>query len=187
MTDRTAPKPWPVLESRLELEGRVFNMRTDLAQNPRNGHVHPFHIMESPDWVNVIALTEHQEIILIRQYRFGTGQVTLEIPGGLIDPGDTPALAAARELKEETGYVGGRVKEIGRVRPNPAFLNNTCYTFLIEDVQPTGRQKMDEAEDIVVDLHPVAELPELIRDGRIDHALVLNALFWFFNCGADPK
>ena len=177
------PHPWPVISSKVELTTRIFNLRTDKARNPRTGQLHPFHILESPDWVNVIALTRSEEIVLIRQYRIGTGEVTLEIPGGLIEPGDTPAGAALRELKEETGFIPGPAapppRRIGSVKPNPAFLDNTCHTFLVEDVVPGGLQEMDPAEDITVELVPVPDLPGLVAGGRIDHGLVLNALYWW--------
>ncbi len=182
----SAPKivePWPVIDSRTEVSTRIFSLRTDIARNPRNGLTHPFHILESPDWVNVIALTKAEEMVLIRQYRFGTREVTLEIPGGLIELGDTPQQAACRELREETGFVGGRAREIGRVKPNPAFLTNTCYTYLIEGVEPGERRHLDPAEDIAVELRPVADIPKLVASGEIDHALVLNAFFWFFKGG----
>ncbi len=187
MTQRSPKQPesWPVVSSEIIAETRIFRLRADLAQSPRTGQVHPFQILESPDWVNIVALTPDLEMIFIRQYRFGTGEVTLEIPGGLIDPGDTPQGAALRELREETGYEPGRrngkplVRPIGRIRPNPAFMNNTCYSFLVEEAVPNGSQHLDPAEDITVELHSVEEIPELIQSGRIDHGIVLNALYWW--------
>jgi len=177
------PLPWPVVSSKMELATRIFKLRTDTARHPKTGRLHPFHILESPDWVNVVALTPDREMVLIRQYRMGTGEVTLEIPGGLIEPGDTPAEAALRELKEETGFIPGPSspppRRIGLVKPNPAFLDNTCYTYLVEEVVPGGGQEMDPAEDIAVDLVPASELSGLVAGGRIDHGLVLNALYWW--------
>jgi len=175
-------KPWPVLASQKEIETRIFTLRTDTARNPRNGSEHSFHVLESPDWVNIIALTPAQEIVLIRQYRFGSQEVSLEIPGGLIDPGETPSEAALRELREETGFappspVG--IREIGRVRPNPAILDNTCYTFLVEDAVSLSQVSLESGEAISLELRPVKELPDLISQGLIDHALVLNALSWY--------
>ncbi len=179
------PLPWPVISSETTAETRIFKLRTDLAKSPRTGKIHPFQILESPDWVNIVAITPQQELVLIRQYRFGTGEVTLEIPGGLIDPGDTPESAALRELREETGYMPGAkngrpmVRRIGRMRPNPAFMNNTCYTYLVEEAVQKGSQEQDPAEDISVELHPVGDIPDLIKSGQIDHGIVLNALQWW--------
>ncbi len=179
------PRPWPVVSTEITAETRIFRLRTDYAESPRNGRVYPFQVLESPDWVNIVALTPDEEIVLIRQYRFGSGEVTLEVPGGLIDPGDTPESAALRELKEETGYIPGTrngrplIRRIGRMRPNPAFMTNTCYTYLVEEAVFSGSRNQDPAEDIVVELHKVGEIPELIESGRIDHGIVLNALQWW--------
>jgi 8-oxo-dGTP pyrophosphatase MutT (NUDIX family) len=173
-------KPWPVVSSRTEIKTRIFNLRTDLARNPRSGLEGRFHVLESPDWVNVIAITPEQKIVLIRQYRFGTKSVSLEIPGGLISPGENPKETAVRELEEETGYRPGRIELIGKVRPNPAILDNTCYTVLIEEAEPTGEMDLEPGEDISVELKPLDEMADLIKRGEIDHALVLNAFFWYF-------
>ena len=173
------PRPWPILARRVDFSTRIFQVTTQTARNPRNGRERDFVVLDSPDWVNVVALTPRQEVVLIRQYRFGTGEVALEIPGGLIDPGDTPQGAAVRELMEETGYAPGRVSLLGRLRPNPAFLNNTLYTYLVEDAVRAGEPRLDPGEDIGVELFPAADIPGLVASGRINHALVLNALFWW--------
>lgn len=179
------PRPWALVSSKINTETNIFTLRTDLAESPRTGKVHPFHILESPDWVNIVAFTPEQRILLIRQFRFGTGEVTLEIPGGLIEPDDTPHSAALRELREETGYVPGTregrplIRQIGRIRPNPAFMNNTCYTFLVEEAVEEGSQNQDPAEDISVELHPMGDIPHLIKSGQIDHGIALNALQWW--------
>lgn len=186
MSRQSKLMPWKVTHSRREVAGRVFTLRTDIAANPRNGEEHPFQVLESPDWVNVVAVTNDDQVVLIRQYRFGTGEVTLEIPGGIVEPRDTPMMAAVRELREETGYVGDKVTHIGSVRPNPAFINNTCHTFLVENVFPDGAPDMDSAEDIEVVLRPLDQIPELVAQGLIDHALVLNALTWYLHPDLRP-
>ena len=144
------PKPWEVLSSRLDRSYRVFHLRTDHARSPRTGESHDFFILESTDWVNVIPLTPDNEVVLIRQYRHGIRDNTLEIPGGLIEPEDTPEQAARRELAEETGYEAGGMTYLGYVHPNPAILNNRCHTFLARDVVRNGDQDQDDKEDIEV-------------------------------------
>ncbi len=174
------PKPWQVLSSTWDRAYRVFHLRTDRARSPRTGQAHDFYVLESTDWVNVIPLTPDREVVLIRQYRHGTRENTLEIPGGLVEPGDTPEAAARRELAEETGYQERELSCLGYVHPNPAILNNRCHTFLARDVFLNGDQDQDDKEDIEVLLHPLTEIPRLIRDNRITHALVLAAFYRFF-------
>ena len=115
---------------------------------------------------------------MIKQYRHGSKQITLEIPGGLVDPGDTPESAASRELLEETGYQAEEWKKIGVVNPNPAIFSNRCHTFLARNLMKVGSPTLDQTEDIDVVLFPLSEVPRLIRDGVIDHALVIAAFHW---------
>jgi len=181
------PKPWEVLSSEWDRTYRVFHLRTDRARSPRTGKDHRFYVLESTDWVNVIPLTPAGEVVLIRQYRHGTRENTLEIPGGLVEPGDAPEDAARRELAEETGYRSRGMTCLGYVHPNPAILNNRCHTFLARDVFPDGGQAQDDKEDIEVLIRPLSDVPRLIRENRITHALVLAAFYRFFmESGENP-
>jgi 8-oxo-dGTP pyrophosphatase MutT (NUDIX family) len=141
---------------------------------------HDFHIIESEEWVNIIPLTPDDRVVMVRQYRHGSRAVTLEIPGGLADPGDTPEEAAVRELLEETGYHADRWTKIGVANPNPAIFNNRCYTFLAQDIQKVSDLIPDQTEDIEVVHVPLVDIPELIRTGKIDHAIVISAFTWYF-------
>jgi len=171
---------WKIVTSTLDRSYRIFNLRTDTAISPRTGKAHDFYILESAPWVNVIPLTPDDQVVLIRQYRHGTQETTLEIPGGLVEATDDPRSAALRELKEETGYEGQSPFLVGKVHPNPAILNNECFTYAVLDVARTGEQKPDDKEDIEVLLCPLGRIPELIASGQISHALVLCAFFTFF-------
>jgi ADP-ribose pyrophosphatase len=171
---------WERISSRRNDSLRIFDLRIDKARSPRTGAVHDFYILESMDWVNVIAITPDERIVLIRQYRHGTGEITLEIPGGIVERGDSPVEAARRELMEETGYEAKEMIPIGLVHPNPAFLNNRCHTFVARGATRTGSQAQDEKEDIEVLLKPLAAFPDLIREGQITHALVLAAFYRFY-------
>jgi len=172
--------PWKCIRSRTTRSFRIFSIRTDTALSPRTGKEHDFYVIEARDWVNVIPLTEDHQVVMVRQYRHGSKKVTLEIPGGLVEGGDTPEKAAARELLEETGYRAKKWTKIGAINPNPALFNNRCYTFLAEDIKRVTDPSPDQTEEIEVSLLPLKEIPPLILKGKIDHAIVIAAFTHYF-------
>lgn len=173
-------KPWKVLKSRRDTSYRLFDIRTEKAVSPRTGKTHEFYILESQPWVNVIPLTPDKEVVLIRQYRHGIKDMTLEVPGGLVEEEDRPESAALRELREETGYVGSKAHYLGQFHPNPAIQNNLCYTYLVPKVSKISQQDLDEKEDIEVVLKPLTAIPDLIKQRWISHSLVMCAFFLYF-------
>jgi len=171
-------RPWQVVTSRPINNYKIFETRTDHVISPRTGQPHDVYIVAGASWVNVLALTPDQQIVLIQQYRHGTRQVMWEIPGGVIEAGETPEEAAIRELLEETGYSGKSACLLGKVHPNPAFQTNTSYTVLIEEVKLIHPPKMDGMEDISVKLVREEEFGRMIANGEITHALVVVADLW---------
>ncbi len=171
-------RPWPLLESRPLGNYRVFNLRTDVRRNPRTGQDHDFYVVEARPWVTVIATTPQQELILVEQFRHGTGTLELETPAGIMEPEETdPVAAAVRELREETGFAGGPPQIIGRIYPNPPLFNNTCTTVYIPGCERKHALELDAGEDIAVHLIPLAEIPQLIARFEIRHALAVVA--WY--------
>ncbi len=172
---------WRTTGSRLLVRTPVFSLRRESKERAsQRGRAYDFYILDAVDWVNVVPLTEAGEIVFIELYRHGIEAPSLEIPGGMIDPEDLdPASAAAREMREETGYEAERLVPLGFVHPNPAIQGNRCHTFLAENARRVGDLRPDETEDIRVVLHPVLELPRLLREGRITHALVVAALYGY--------
>lgn len=132
-------------------------------------------VLEADDWVNVVPITAEGQVVFVRQFRHGVRAAALEVPGGIVDPGETPDQAAARELREETGYVADSVRPLGFVWPNPAIQNNRCYSFVADSVRLAGVPHFEAFERMEVELHPLAEVPRLIREGQILHALVISA------------
>ena len=173
---------WEKLDSEEVANFRIFKMRRDRRRSPRTGKAHSFFVLESPDWVNVVPLTPAGEVVMIHQFRHGTEEVTLEIPGGLVEANDDdPAESVRRELLEETGYAAEQIIHIGTVHPNPAFLNNRCDTYLALNARWQQPPQLDGSEDIAVELVPLEAVPGLIGNGRISHALVVAAFYHYEN------
>ena len=172
-------RPWQKLGSRPVGDFRIFTVRTDEKLSPRTGAKHDFFIIDCVDWVNVLAITPQQELVMVEQYRHGTNTVELEIPGGIMDRTDaSPLHTGVRELREETGFEGEQARVLGDVFANPAIMSNTCHTVLIENCALKHPVEWDSGEDMLTRLVPLAEVPALVASGKIKHPLVIVALYY---------
>lgn len=168
---------WKRKESKRLSNCKVFEVFESISISPITNKEHAFYYIDTADWVNVIPVTSDNEVVMVRQFRHGSQEVSLEIPGGLVDPGEQPELAAARECLEETGYAVGTISSLGILNPNPALFANSLHTFVAEDCELTSEIKNTNTEYTEVELVSFAKLPELLSNGTIDHALV-SATLW---------
>ena len=168
---------WKRTSSKQIADCRVFRVREDFCERSSDNTTGTFFVIENPDWVNVIALTKEKKVVLIEQFRHGTGEITLEIPGGMMDTGESPETAAQRELAEETGYTSETFISLGKSRPNPALQNNWIYHYLAVDCEKTTETSFDEHESIVAKLVGFNKIPELISTEQITNSLVLTAFY----------
>lgn len=172
-------KNWQKTDSQKRGRFRVFDVREDTAVSPRTGKSHNFFILEADNWANIIPVTQEGNVVLIHQYRHGTERIEVEIPGGVIDATDvSPLIAAEREMIEETGYTAEKIIPIGEVAPNPAILDNRCYSFLALGAKQQHIPTFDTSEDIVVEEVSLDQIPALIQTGQISHALVIAAFYF---------
>jgi 8-oxo-dGTP pyrophosphatase MutT (NUDIX family) len=172
---------WKVLESDYLFNQPWLTIRKEKCELP-NGTVMPaYYILEYPEWVSVLALTKEGKAVFVKQYRHGLGVVSIEVPGGVVDAGETPDLAAKRELMEETGYQFDTFEYLGKVSPNPATSTNYMHMYLAQGGVKVAAQSLDETEDVDVALYTLEEVKSLIRDNKIVQSLHVTTLFYGLN------
>ena len=174
-------KPWPIIESTKGPDMDLFCIRINRCRSPRTGQEHNFYVIDFPSWVQIIPITPNDQVVMIRQYRHGCGQIFLELPGGLIGKDDlSPDETAKRELLEETGYRAEDLFLLTRTCPQPAVLNNIGLTYLARKAKRVAEPNLDPAEDIEVCLIDLQRIPEMILGGEISHGQTVMALSLYF-------
>jgi len=170
---------WKPIQRQVVADHKIFRIRHDLYRRQTDGLTHEFVVLECPDWVNVVAVTKENQLLLVRQFRHGLDAVTWEIPGGVLEPGEAPHHGALRELQEETGYCPEQFELLASIHPNPAFQMNKCHVFLATGCIPQGNQNLDPTEEVELGLFSLSEVAQMILSGQITHSLVLSALLIF--------
>jgi ADP-ribose pyrophosphatase len=172
-------RPWRERERQELLDCRIFRVERSIAESPLDQRSHDFYRILSVDWAQIVPVTSVGEIVMVRQYRHGSRSTTLEIPGGLVEAGEDPAASAVRECLEETGYAASQVRSLGSINPNPALFANRLHSFVAGRAERVGEIRNEGAEETELVLVPATELPAMLREGRIDHALVAATLWRF--------
>lgn len=169
---------WKTLSSKYLVREKWATLRVDTC-DLRNGQIKDdYYVLEYPNWVNAIALTQDNKILLVTQYRHAGDIISLEVPGGVMDGDESPEYAIRRELLEETGYVFDSAELIATLYPNPATANNVTYTYLLKGGVKTQEQHLDEHEILNVETYSIAEVEQLLSENKIDQALHAAALFY---------
>ena len=172
---------WKLLRSEQGKNLIIAKVRFDTWQNPRNGVEIKATVLDTPDWVNIVALTPEGKILLVKQFRLGIAALTTETPAGVVEEGEDPQDAAIRELAEETGYTTDDWSYLGWVEPNPAFQNNHCHQFLAKNVVRTQNVNQDDGEDVGFCEMTLDEIKEEIKAGRMRNSLSLLTLSRVFD------
>ena len=169
---------WRILASSYIHKGPWATLRSDRCEMPDGHIVEDYYVLEYDNWVNAVAITEDNKILMVHQYRHAAGIVSLEIPGGVIDTGELPEQAMKRELLEETGYLFDNFELLCTVYANPSTANNHTYCYLAKGGKKVQEQALDDQEDIIVETFTIPEIKQLLAENKIAQALHCTGLYY---------
>lgn len=172
-------KKWLTISKNLIRKSVIFENYSVRRKSPLSGNEGDFEVLECRDWVNVIARDSHGEFILVKQYRHGVDEITIEFPAGVMEKGENPADTAARELREETGHISNKWVDLGSCNPNPAFIKNSCHFFFADNCEYEGELILDHFEEIEIVTMDLQELKKQVLSGKISHSLTHTGLLKF--------
>lgn len=172
------PHLWKKTDTTLHADCRIFKIHKVRFEHELRGTRGDFFVMDTPNWVHVVALTPERKLVMVQQFRFGTENLSWEIPGGLMEEGESPEAAGLRELREETGYVGSSCEVMAGIAPNPAIQNNRCFFVLVRDAVQREHLDWDEHEEIRTRTIDLETADAWARDGTMFHSLSITSLFF---------
>lgn len=169
---------WKVLESTYLHNEPWLTIRKDKCELPNGNIVPAFYINEYPDWVNAFALTKEGKVIMVKQYRHGIEEVGIELPGGVVEQGETFQEGVRREALEETGYVFEKIEYLGKISANPSTTNNFMHMFLATGGEKVAEQNLDDSEEVEVVLMTIDEVKDLVKENKIVQSLHVNCIMY---------
>lgn len=181
------PGDWKEIRRDRVADCRIFEVERSIARSPVDQTEHEYFRVRSPDWAQIVPVTPEGEVVMVRQYRHGASKQVLEIPGGLVEPGEAPVDAAIRECLEETGYAAESVVGLGSLNPNPAIHDHRLHSFYATGVRRVAEIQQTPTEQTTVELLPLAEIRERVLAGEIDHMLVVATLWRFLDEISDGR
>jgi len=171
---------WTLLDSKYIIQRPWATLRVDKLQLPNGNIKEEYYVLEYPAWVNMVAVTEQNTLLFVRQYRHGANEIMVELPAGVVEKGEDPQVAAHRELLEETGYTFDSIEYVCELFANPATSGNITYTYLLQGGKKIQEQQLDYSEDIEVVEMTIAEAKTFLFNNQVGQALHSAALFYAF-------